>query len=100
MVAQPLVPNPQHQKLQALLNQLKGEIGVIRGALDDANSKIVSGQAWVGPWARSWGGDLSVKRGQLRSSADDLVNKVQAALRNCPEKVSPQAARSQNDPRY
>jgi hypothetical protein len=100
MVYHSLVPNPQHQRLQALLNQLKSEIGVIKGALDDTNSKMASGQAWVGPWARGWGGDLSVKRSQLRSSADALVNAVQAALRDCPEKVSPQAARSQKDPRY
>ncbi|MDN3357077.1 hypothetical protein [Actinomadura sp. DC4] len=100
MTAEPLVPNPQYQKLQALFNQLKGEIGAIRVALDDANAKIASGEAWVGPWARTWGGDLSMKRGQLRSSADDLMDKVQSALKNCPEKVSPQAARSQLNPRY
>ncbi|MDQ1403872.1 MAG: hypothetical protein QOG03_2188 [Actinomycetota bacterium] len=71
-------------ELYAAAARLDSEAGGLPGALDDV-VRAATPDAWMGPAASRFDGELTMNRGRLRQSADDLRDtarrlRAQAAL--------------------
>ncbi|MGI5168721.1 hypothetical protein [Actinomadura hibisca] len=66
-------PNPAYQQLYQAYADAYGSIGKLRQALDPAQKTLRGTDAWLGPEAREWGGQLDAQRGNLQKAADRIL---------------------------
>jgi len=66
-------PNPAYQTLYQAYADAYGSIGQLRRALDPALKTLRGTDAWLGPEARDWGGELDARRGNLQKAADTIL---------------------------
>ncbi|GAA2273989.1 hypothetical protein AB0C84_00395 [Actinomadura sp. NPDC048955] len=78
-------PNPEYQQLYQAYADAYGSIDRLRQALDGPVKTLGGTDAWLGPEAREWGGQLDTNRGTLRKAADrilwDLYDRLSATQR-------------------
>ncbi|GAA1586594.1 hypothetical protein GCM10009678_81410 [Actinomadura kijaniata] len=66
-------PNPAYRQLYQAYADAYGSIDRLRRALDPAHRTLNGTDAWLGPEARQWGGQLDTQRGQLQKAADRIL---------------------------
>ncbi|WP_018658566.1 hypothetical protein [Actinomadura flavalba] len=66
-------PNPEYHTLYQAYVSAYGDVDRLRGALDPAVRTMGGTDAWLGPEARSWQGDLEAERVKLRKAADRFL---------------------------
>ncbi|GAA2578590.1 hypothetical protein SMC26_28725 [Actinomadura fulvescens] len=78
-------PNPAYRQLYQSYVDAYGSIGQLRKALDPALKTLRGTDAWLGPEAREWGGQLDAQRGHLQKAADrilwDIYDRLSATQR-------------------
>ena len=81
-------PNPAYRELYQAYADAYGGITRLRDALDPAVRTLNETDAWLGPEARQWGGQLDANRGSLRKAADrilwDIYDRLSATHRTIP----------------
>ncbi len=88
-----LVPNPRRQVLEQTLAEVRARVAILEAALDPAHGQFTGQPVWVGPKARVFAEDLSVRRVRLRQAARALVDALEEQMRSVPAKVPPSATR-------
>ncbi|WP_433325496.1 hypothetical protein [Spirillospora sp. CA-294931] len=66
-------PNPAYRELYQAYADAYGSITRLRTALDPAIKTARGSDAWLGPEARQWGGQLDTNRGALQKAADTIL---------------------------
>ncbi|WP_242901934.1 hypothetical protein [Actinomadura terrae] len=78
-------PNPEYARLYQAYADAYGSIDRLRNALDASARTFNSTDAWLGPEARQWGGQLDANRNALRKAADrilwDIYDRLNATQR-------------------
>jgi hypothetical protein len=78
-------PNPEYQRLYQAYADAYGGIDRLRQALDAPVKTLGGTDAWLGPEAREWGGQLDARRGTLKRAADrilwDIYDRLSATQR-------------------
>lgn len=78
-------PNPEYQQLYQAYADAYGSIDRLRQALDGPVKTLGGTDAWLGPEAREWAGQLDTNRGTLRKAADrilwDIYDRLSATQR-------------------
>ncbi|GAA2406975.1 hypothetical protein GCM10010191_13970 [Actinomadura vinacea] len=81
-------PNPAYRELYQAYADAYGSINRLRQALDPAVRTLNGTDAWLGPEARQWGGQLETNRGTLQKAADkilwDIYDRLSATQRTVP----------------
>lgn len=81
-------PNPEYERLYRAYADAYGSIGEVREALDAPVKTLGGTDAWLGPEAREWGGQLDRQRGTLRKAADrilwDIYDRLSSTRRTSP----------------
>ncbi|QXJ25312.1 hypothetical protein AGRA3207_006792 [Actinomadura graeca] len=66
-------PNPDYGRLYQAYADAYGSIDRLRQALDAPVRTLGATDAWLGPEARQWGGQLDTNRGALKKAADRIL---------------------------
>ncbi|MFD0686933.1 hypothetical protein [Actinomadura fibrosa] len=66
-------PNPAYRQLYQAYVDAYGSIDRLRTALDAPVRTLGSTDAWLGPEARQWSGQLDANRGTLKKAADRIL---------------------------
>ncbi|TDD82451.1 hypothetical protein [Actinomadura rubrisoli] len=66
-------PNPEYRQLYQAYADAYGSIGQLRQALDSPVRTLGATDAWLGPEARQWSGQLDTNRGTLKKAADRIL---------------------------
>jgi hypothetical protein len=66
-------PNPRYQELYQAYQDAYGSIDQLRRALDAPVKTLGGTDAWLGPEARTWGGELTAHQHVLRGAADKIL---------------------------
>lgn len=78
-------PNPEYQRLYQAYADAYGSIGRLSQALDAPVKTLGGTDAWLGPEARQWSGQLEANRGTLKKAADrilwDIYDRLSATQR-------------------
>ncbi|MFC6883029.1 MULTISPECIES: hypothetical protein [Actinomadura] len=78
-------PNPEYRLLYQAYADAYGSIDKLRRALDAPVKTLGGTDAWLGPEARQWSGQLDANRGTLRKAADrilwDIYDRLSATQR-------------------
>ncbi|GLZ10515.1 hypothetical protein Acsp04_07500 [Actinomadura sp. NBRC 104425] len=81
-------PNPAYRQLYQAYADAYGSIGRLRNALDAPVKTLNGTDAWLGPEARQWGGQLDENRASLQKAADrilwDIYDRLNATQRTIP----------------
>jgi hypothetical protein len=81
-------PNPEYERLYQAYADAYGSIDKVRRALDAPVRTLGSTDAWLGPEAREWGGQLEAQRGTLKKAADrvlwDIYDRLSSTQRTSP----------------
>jgi hypothetical protein len=81
-------PNPAYRQLYQAYADAYGSIGRLRQALDAPVKTLRGTDAWLGPEARQWGGQLDANRASLQKAADrilwDIYDRLNATQRVVP----------------
>ncbi|GAA4094116.1 MULTISPECIES: hypothetical protein [Actinomadura] len=81
-------PNPAYRQLYQAYADAYGSIGRLRQALDAPVKTLGGTDAWLGPEARQWGGQLDENRASLQKAADrilwDIYDRLNATQRTVP----------------
>jgi hypothetical protein len=81
-------PNPEYEALYHAYADAYGSIDQVRRALDAPVRTFGSTDAWLGPEARQWGGQLDSQRGTLQKAADrilwDIYDRLSSTQRTTP----------------
>ncbi|MDL4771136.1 MULTISPECIES: hypothetical protein [Thermomonosporaceae] len=79
-------PNPDYRQLYQAYVDAYGSIDKLRRALDPSVRTLGGTDAWLGPEARDWGGQLDTSRGALQKAADrilwDIYDRLSATRRS------------------
>ncbi|MGH3376848.1 MAG: hypothetical protein ACRDP6_19135 [Actinoallomurus sp.] len=78
----PQQPNPEYAELYNAYHRAFESAHTLEKALDPPVR--TSGDAWVGPAARSWQNDLESQRGQLKKAAAQILWDIYGALSKVP----------------
>ncbi|WP_019630829.1 hypothetical protein [Actinomadura atramentaria] len=82
-------PNPEYATLYRAYSDAWGGLEKVRSALDPAVRTFGATDAWLGPEARAWGGDLERQRSVLRRAADqilwDIYGRLSSTARTIPK---------------
>jgi hypothetical protein len=81
-------PNPRYEALQMALAEVKSRIAVLEAAMDPPHRKFTGGAVWVGPAARTFAEDLTERRRRLRTTAQAILDELEAELRATPKDSS------------
>lgn len=73
-------PNPRYKELYQAYQDAYGSIGQLRQALDPAVRTIGGTDAWLGPEARAWAGQLGGEQQSLRTAADKILWDIYTVL--------------------
>ena len=66
-------PNPRYQELYQAYQDAYGSIDQLRRALEAPAKTLGGTDAWLGPEARTWGGELTAHQQTLRGAADKIL---------------------------
>lgn len=80
-------PNPAYERLYHAYRDAYGSIDQLRRALDPPAKTMGGTDAWLGPEARAWGGQLDQNRHILHQAADKILTDIHAALMSTPRTV-------------
>jgi hypothetical protein len=75
-------PNPEYAELYNAYQRAFESAHTLEKALDPPVR--TSGEAWVGPAARSWQNDLESQRGRLKKAAAQILWDIYGALSKVP----------------
>lgn len=75
-------PNPEYAELYDAYQRAFASAHALEHALDPPAR--TSGDAWVGPAARSWQNDLETQRGRLKKAAAQILWDIYGALSKVP----------------
>jgi hypothetical protein len=91
------VTSPLWVALNTLHAAVQKDLGVVSGALKDADTRMAGGKGacWVGPTARTWGSDLSGAANDVSRQATEFAAYVQRELARQPKEVTQQVADSE-----
>jgi hypothetical protein len=89
-----LVPNPVHQDLQTLYNNLQKDAQTMQDALKAANTQMAANGTWVGPAADAWASQLDGHARDCATQVDAMLADVSQALAAEPAQVTLQEAQS------
>ncbi|WP_344829923.1 hypothetical protein [Actinocorallia longicatena] len=82
------VANPAYAALFRAYTAAYGSIDAMREALGPPNKTLNATDAWLGPEARTWGGDLVNNQSTLRKASDqilwDIYDRLYATQRSLP----------------
>jgi uncharacterized protein YukE len=87
-VTEPMVPNPRHATLKALLGEAEERAHQVRQAYRHAFSAMRSRQVWTGPSAERWTDDLEEKNRRLERLAQRVADRIEEELRRHPTLVT------------
>jgi len=87
-----LVANPMYVDLSNLYTQLQKDASAMSGAMQGPDQQMGQGQTWVGPPARTWGGQLHGYSADCSTQVGNMLAEVQQALQSTPQQVTPQEA--------
>jgi hypothetical protein len=73
-------PNPAYERLYRAYRDAYGSIDQLRRALDPPARTMGGTDAWLGPEARSWTGQLDQNRRMLHQAAEKILTDMHAAL--------------------
>lgn len=73
-------PNPAYERLYHAYRDAYGSIDELRRALDPAAKTLGGTDAWLGPEARGWGGQLDENRQILHQAAEKILSDIHATL--------------------
>ena len=73
-------PNPRYQELYQAYQDAYGSIDQLRRALDAPVKTLGGTDAWLGPEARAWGGELTAHQHGLRGAADKILWDIYTVL--------------------
>jgi len=80
--------NPAYREIFRAYASAYGSIDEVRRALDPALKTLNSTDAWLGPEAQAWGGQLADGQRDLRKAADtilrDIYNRLTSTQRTVP----------------
>jgi hypothetical protein len=74
------LPNPHYRELYQAYQQAYGSIDQLRSALDPAMRTANGTDAWIGPEARAWSGQLDGRQQALRKAADTILWDIYTVL--------------------
>lgn len=88
------VPSPMWQALSSLDQSVQRELAGVAGALKDADKRMAGGkgEVWVGPTARTWGGQLSGVANDIATQANAFAEEVRRQLASQPKEVTQETA--------
>ncbi|REE99570.1 hypothetical protein [Thermomonospora umbrina] len=81
-------PNPEYERLYHAYRDAYGSIDQLRRALDPSVRTLEGTDAWIGPEARAWGGQLEDNRRTLHQAADRILADMHATLVATPRTVA------------
>ncbi|HEX2314759.1 MAG TPA: hypothetical protein VHJ17_13540 [Thermomonospora sp.] len=82
------VPNPEYERLYHAYRDAYGSIDQLRRALDPPIRTLEGTDAWIGPEARAWGGQLEDNRRALHQAAERILADLHAVLVATPRTIS------------
>jgi hypothetical protein len=89
-----MVPNPIHQRLQALYSDLRRDAPAMSNALKAASAQMAANATWVGPAADGWASQLDGHARDCATQVNAMLSDVEAALAAEPAQVTEQVAQS------
>ncbi|WP_460366120.1 hypothetical protein [Actinocorallia lasiicapitis] len=82
------VANPAYRALFQAYAAAFGSIDEVRDALDPPSRTLNVTDAWLGPEARAWSGELTTQQGNLGRASDqilwDIYDRLSATQRSLP----------------
>lgn len=73
-------PNPAYKHLFQAYQAAYGSIDQVRRAFEPALRTLGGTDAWLGPEARQWGGQLTAAQQRLRKAADQILWDIYTTL--------------------
>lgn len=87
-MAEPMVPNPRHERLKQLLREAEYGSQEVRQAYQQAVGAMQSGQVWTGPTADRWSAELEERHHRLGRLARRVVESIEEELHRHPPLVT------------
>jgi hypothetical protein len=87
-----MIPNPIHQDLQTLYNNLQRDAQEMKDALKAASTQMAADGTWVGPAADAWASQLAGHARDCVTQVDAMLADVSQALAAEPAQVTVQEA--------
>ncbi|MBB2913260.1 hypothetical protein FHS43_004558 [Streptosporangium becharense] len=87
-MAEPMVPNPWHERLRHLLVEAENRSHEVRQAYQRAFGAMRAGQVWTGPTAVAWAAELEERHHRLARLAQRVVDAIEEELHRHPPLVT------------